>query len=147
MTEEMALPFAAFGRSVPNDTVGRVEHLDQVGPHGLLGSTPPTQVTKAMNMEFPAIPHHLTGILTPEAHQSWYLEGIDICRQRFRMALHQNASTGYEDEEDVFDVARAIVDRVIDDLFYPDMENYNLLVEYYRAVFEDTLNNAPGANY
>lgn len=147
MTEGMALPFAAFGRAVPIDPVGRVGHLGQVGPLGQLGSSPPAQVTKAMNIEFPAIPQHLMGILTPEAHQSWYQEGIDICRQRFRLALHQNASAGNEDQEDVFDVARAVVDRVIDDLFCPDMESHNLLVEYYRAVFEDALNKTPGANY
>ena len=98
-------------------------------------------------MTFPAIPHHLMGILTFEAHQSWYLEGLGICRERFRLAQHQNALAEYEDQEDVFDIVRAVVDRVIDDLFFPDMENYNLLVEYYRAVFEDALNKTPGANY
>lgn len=147
MAEGTALHFAAFGRSVPHDPVGRVEHLDQVGPLGQLGSTPPAQVTDAMNMEFPAIPQHLMGVLTFEAHQSWYREGIGICRERFRLAQHQNALAEYEDQEDVFDIVRAVVDRVIDDLFFPDMENYNLLVEYYRAVFEDALNKTPGANY
>lgn len=144
MTEGMALPFAAFGRSVPHDPVGRVEHLDQVGP---LGPTPPAKVTDAMNMEFPAIPQHLMGVLTFEAHQSWYREGIGNCRERFRLAQHQNAIAEYEDQEDVFDIVRAVVDRVIDDLFYPDMENYNALVGYYRAIFEDALNNAPEANH
>lgn len=146
MTEGMALPFAAFGRSVPHDLVGRVEHLDQVGPLGQLGSTPPAQVTDAMNMEFPAIPQHLMGVLTFEAHQSWYQEGIGICRERFRLALHQNALAENEDQEDVFDIVRAVVDRVIDDLFFPDMENYMALTEYYRARFEDSLNNSPAAN-
>lgn len=146
MPQGMALTFAAFGRPIPNAPLGRVEHLDQVGPLGELGSTPPAQVSDAMNMEFPAIPQHLMGVLTLEAHQSWYQEGIGICRERFRLALHQNALAENEDQEDVFDIVRAVVDRVIDDLFFPDMENYMALTEYYRARFEDSLNNSPAAN-
>lgn len=143
MTQGMAPPFAALGRSVPNVPVARTEHVGQVGSLGQLESVPLPQKTMAMSMTFPAIPHHLMGILTFEAHQSWYLEGLGICRERFRLALHQNALADNDDQENVFDIVRAVVDRVIDDLFFPDMENYKALTEYYRAIFEDMLNNAP----
>lgn len=146
--------FAVFPQVIapivaPLDHLGRIKRFGQfaqVDQVGRLGPVAQEQATIAFNSNLPAIPSHLLGVLTAEAHQSWYQAGVDMCRQQFRLALHQNASLESQDQEDVFDVARAVVDRVIDDLFYSDMENYNALVEYYRAVFEDTLNKAPGAN-
>lgn len=132
--------FASAGQHVQFDHVGRVGRLgllDQVG------TAAPALTTMSFSSEPPATPPHLMGVLTPEAHKSWYEEGIDICRQRLRLALHQNSGAENEDQEDFFDVARAVVDRVIDDLFCPDLEDYDAVVGYYRQVFEAEMCRGP----
>ena len=93
----------------------------------------------ALNMEPPAIPAHLVEILTPEAHRAWFQKGVYLCRERLMLALHQNATFAEEDQESVFDIARTVVNRVIDDLFYHDQEHYAGLVGFYRVVFERNL--------
>jgi len=114
-----------------------------VGPLDPLGSVPQVPATMASSTEPPAIPAHLVEILTPEAHRAWYQKGVYLCRERLMLALHQNATFAEEDQESVFDIARTVVNRVIDDLFYPDQKHYAALVGYYRAVFEINLAGDP----
>jgi len=124
---------ASDGQQAPLDQVGRVEQVDRVES---VGQAPATMT----RISAPSVvPPHLMSVLTPEAHQSWFQEGIDMCRQRFRQALHQNTNVKNEDQADVFEVASAVVDRVIDDLFYPELEHYDVLVRYYRELFESEI--------
>ena len=126
-------PLASDGQLASLDLVDRVERIAPVDP---VDQAPGTMtLTRAPSV----VPPHLMSILTPEAHQSWFQEGINMCRQRFRQALHQNASVKNKDQADVFEVASAVVDRVIDDLFYPELEHYDVLVRYYREIFESEI--------
>lgn len=137
-----AMPQGMAPIFAPLDHLGRVDRfgqLGQVGPLDPLGSVPQEPATMALNMEPPAIPAHLVEILTPEAHRAWFQKGVYLCRERLMLALHQNATFAEEDQESVFDIARTVVNRVIDDLFYHDQEHYAGLVGFYRVVFERNL--------
>lgn len=135
----MAPIFAPLGQPAPLDHFGHVGQVDQVGPLGPLVSVTQTPATMGLNMELPAVPGHLMEILTPDAHRAWYQKGMRLCRERLMSALQTNAMVDEEDQESVFDIARTVVNRVIDDLFYPDQEHYAALVGYFRVVFECNL--------
>lgn len=149
MPQGMASIFAPLGHPAPLDQLGRVDRfgqlaqVDQVGPLAPLGSVPQAQAAMELNTEPPVIPAHLVEILTPEAHRAWYQQGLYLCREQLMVALSQNATFAEEDQESIFDIARSVVNRVIDDMFYPEVEHYAALVGFYRAVFGTNLEGCP----
>lgn len=154
MPQGMAPIFSPLAHPDPLGHLGQVDRFSQlaqvapVGPLDPVASVPQMPATMALHTDTPPpIPAHLVEILTPEAHRAWYQKGAYLCRKWLMLALQQNAMLSSEDQESVSHIGRTVVDRVLDDLFYPEQDHYAALVGYYRAVFECNLVDQPQGKY